>query len=44
MSKRREMAPEAPRPSSKDGPLWTVGILAAAGVVTLLILMLATGH
>jgi hypothetical protein len=38
------MSPAPPPIARKDSPLWTVGILAAAGVVTLLILILATGH
>ena len=37
-------SPAPPPVARKDSPFWTVGILAAAGIVTLLILILATGH
>ena len=43
MTKRSVMAP-APPIAKKVSPLWTAGILAVAGIVTLLILMLATGR
>jgi hypothetical protein len=44
MTKRDTMSPAPPPIVRKDSPLWTVGILAAAGAVTLVILMRATGH
>ena len=45
MTKNNVVAPATPPPiARKVGPMWTAGILAVAGLVTLLILMLATGH